>query len=145
MSDVKIFRNSSDKPFAVFLEDLSQQIEAEGFSIHHRDKSDLVKFYQDLGVPMPEDYQHAMIQICKPQNSGKALPVNPERSVFVQKFIFVYSRGEKTEIRHLGYSADLIGELLGHNEFDQGPSDDAFAERMEGTFATMDKIVKAAL
>lgn len=145
MDNVKIFRNSSDKPFDQFLADLTAAIEAEGFSIHHRDKSDLVKFYRDLGVDMPEWYRHAMIQICKPENSGKSLPRNPERSVFVQKFIFVYNTGEKTEIRFLGYSKDLIAELLGHNQFDQGPSDDAFAERMQGTFATMDKIVKAAL
>ena len=49
MSDVKIFKNSSKKSFEVFLEDLAQAIEAEGFSIYHRDKADLVGFYRDLG------------------------------------------------------------------------------------------------
>jgi hypothetical protein len=145
MSDVQIYRNSSEKPLDVFLADFTKEIEAEGFSIHHLDKSYLVKFYRDLGVQMPENYNHVMLQICKPENSGKALPANPERSVFVQKFFFIYSKNNKTEIRFLGYSAKLIGDLLGHNEFEKGPSDDMFAERMQGTFATMDKIVKAAI
>ncbi len=145
MSDVEIFRNSSEKPFAVFLADLTQAIEAEGFSIHHRDKSDLIAFYRSEGINMPDNYQHVMLQICKPENSGKSLPANPERSVFVQKFIFVYSKGGKTEIRFLGFSANLIGDLLGHNEFEKGPSDDMFAERMQGTFVTMEKIVQAAV
>ena len=145
MSDVKIFKNSSNKSFEVFLEDLSKTIEAEGFSIYHRDKADLVGFYRDLGVAMPEGYQHVMIQICRPEMSGKSLPVNPERSLFLHKYFFVYSKGETTEIRFLGFSAKLLGDLLGHNEFEQGPSDDFFAERLEDVFETMDKIVKAAV
>ena len=145
MEDVKIFRNSSDKSFDVFLADLVTAAEAEGFSVHHRDKSDLVAFYRSQGVEMPAGYKHAMIQICKPENSGKALPPNPERSVFVQKFFSVYSKGGKTEVRFLGYSAKLISDLLGHNEFPQGPSDDMFAERMQGTFAAMERIVQAAV
>ncbi|MBN2791899.1 MAG: hypothetical protein JXQ81_05260 [Desulfuromonadales bacterium] len=145
MADVTIFRNSSDKPFEIFLDDLKKAIEAEGFSIHHPDKSDLVTFYRDLGVPMPDNYRHAMIQICQPEKSGKSLPVNPERSVFLHKYIFVYNKGGKTEIRFLGYSAQLIGDLLGHNEYEKGPSDDFFAERLADIFETMDKIVKTAV
>ena len=145
MSDVKIFKNSTEKPFETFLEDLSKEIEAEGFSIQNRDRSDLPAFYQSEGIDMPNNYKHVVLQICKPQNSGKSLPVNPERSVFVQKFIFVYNNGGKTEVRFLGFSAKLIGDLLGHNEFEKGPSDDMFAEGINGTFNKMEKIVSAAV
>jgi len=145
MSDVKIFKNSTEKSFETFLEDLSKEIEAEGFSIQNRDRSDLTAFYQSEGIDMPNNYKHVVLQICKPQNSGKSLPVNPERSVFVQKFIFVYNKGGKTEVRFLGYSAKLIGDLLGHNEFEKGPSDDMFAEGINGTFGKMEKIVQAAV
>lgn len=145
MSDVKIYKNSSKKPFEVFLEDLAKQIEVKGFSIYHRDKSDLVGFYRDLGVSMPEGYQHAMIQICRPEMSGKTLPVNPERNLFLHKYFFVYSQGETTEIRFLGFSAKLVGDLLEHNEFEKGPSDDFFSARLEDVFETMDKIIKAAV
>lgn len=145
MSDVKIFKNSSDKPFETFLEDLSKEIENAGFSIQNREKSDLIAFYRGEGIDIPDNYKHVVLQICKPQNSGKTLPVNPERCVFVQKFIFVYNQGDKTEVRFLGYSADLIGELLGHNEFEKGPSDDMFANGINGTFSSMEKIVSAAV
>ncbi|MDA3902028.1 MAG: hypothetical protein PF441_01120 [Desulfuromusa sp.] len=145
MSDVQIFRNSTEKQFDTFLEDLTREIEAEGFSIQNREKSDLIAFYRGEGVEMPDNYQHIMLQVCKPVNSGKSLPANPERSVFVQKFIFVYNKGGKTEIRFLGYSAKLIGDLLGHNEFEKGPSDDMFAEGLNGAFGKMEKIVQAAV
>jgi len=145
MSDVQIFRNSTEKPFDTFLEDLTREIEAGGFSIQNREKSDLIAFYQGEGVEMPGNYRHVVLQVCKPVNSGKSLPANPERCVFVQKFIFVYNKGGKTEIRFLGYSAKLLGDLLGHNEFEKGPSDDMFAEGLNGTFGKMEKIVQAAV
>ena len=145
MSDVKIFKNSTEKPFETFLEDLTKEIEAEGFSIQNRDKSDLIVFYRGEGVDIPNNYKHVVLQICKPQNSGKVLPANPERSVFVQKFIFVFNKGGKTEVRFLSYSAKLIGALLGHNEFEKGPSDDMFAEGLNGTFGLMEKIINAAV
>ncbi|PLX99158.1 MAG: hypothetical protein C0622_10825 [Desulfuromonas sp.] len=145
MSDVKIYKNSTDKPFDSFLEDLTREIEAEGFNIYHRDKSDLVAFYCAQGVEMPEGYRHVMFQICKPENSGKSIPVNPERCVFLHKYIFIYTTGGKTEIRFLGYTAELIGDMLGHNEFTKGPSDDDFATRMNSTYAVIEKIVARAV
>lgn len=145
MSDVVIYKNSSTKPFDIVLTDLTKEIEAEGFTIYHRDKSDLVAFYREAGFELPNHFRHIMLQICKPAASSKSMYVNPERCVFVQKFIFIYTKGDETEIRFLGYSDKIIGELLGHNEFEKGPSDDDFAIRMEGTFATMEKIIAAAV
>ncbi|MDX2479287.1 MAG: hypothetical protein QNK24_03000 [Desulfuromusa sp.] len=145
MSDVKIYKNSTDKPFETFLEDLTKEVEAAGFIISNLEKSDLIAFYRGEGIDIPNNYKHVVLQICKPQNSGKVLPPNPERSIFVQKFLFVYNKGGRTQIRFLGYSAKLIGDLLGHNEFEKGPSDDMFAEGLNGTFGIMEKIVQAAV
>ena len=145
MSDVVIYKNSSTKPFDTVLANLTKEIEAEGFTIYHRDKSDLVAFYRNAGFELPDHFQHIMLQICKPAASSKSMYINPERCVFVQKFIFIYTKGEATEIRFLGYSDKIIGELLGHNEFEKGPSDDDFATRMKGTYTTMEKIIQAAV
>ena len=145
MSDVVIYKNSSTKPFDTVLANLTTEIEAEGFTIAHRDKSDLISFYRQAGFEMPDYYRHKMLQVCKPAASSKGLYVNPERCVFVQKFIFIYTKGEETEIRFLGYSDKIISELLGHNEFEKGPSDDDFATRMKSTYATMEKIIAAAV
>ena len=140
MADVSIYRNSSDKSFEVLIEDLKNAIVAAGFSVHHLDRSDLVAFYRNQGVSMPENYRHAMIQMCKPENSGKSLPANPERSVFVQKFFSVYSKGEKTEIRFLIYSPELIINLLGDDEGITEPSNKGFAQNMTNAFGAMKKI-----
>lgn len=140
MADVSIYRNSSDKSFEVLIEDLKNAIVAAGFSVHHLDKSDLVAFYRNQGVSMPENYRHAMIQMCKPENSGKSLPANPERSVFVQKFFSVYNQGGKTEIRFLIYSPELIVNLLGADEGITEPSNKGFAQNMTNAFGAMKKI-----
>lgn len=145
MADVSIYRNSSDKPFEVLVEDLKKAVIAAGFSVHHLDKSDLVAFYRNQGVAMPENYQHAMIQMCKPENSGKSLPANPERSVFVQKFFAVYRKGEKTEIRFLVYSPELMVSLLGDDEGINDPSNKGFAQNMTNAFGAMKKIADSVI
>lgn len=145
MSDVKIFRSSTDKPLDIFVADLSLAAARRGFAFYHQDKSDLAAFYRAEGVDLPENYRHVMLQLCKPHQSGGSLLLNPERSLFVQKFIFAYSRGEETCVRFLGYSGALIAGLLGHNSFEDGPGDDAFGERLEGTFKAMQEMVTEAL
>lgn len=145
MADVQVFRNSTDKPLDAFVVDFTQAAEKRGFALYHQDKSDLIAFYRDKGVELPSNYKHVMLQICKPQQSGSALLQNPERSVFIQKFLFVYSQGAQTEIRFLGYSGAMVADLLGHNSFEEGPSDDAFAERLEGSFRAMQEMVIEAL
>ncbi|OEU74846.1 MAG: hypothetical protein BA864_11320 [Desulfuromonadales bacterium C00003093] len=145
MSDVNIYRNRTDKPLDVFIVDLTTEIEKRGFGFYHLDKSDLAGFYRDQGVEWPETYRHVMLQLCKPESSGKSMQVNPERSVFIQKFFFIYHKGGKTEIRFLSYSSQLMAELLGHNTFEKGFSDDVFGERMASIFAAMQASVEAAI
>jgi len=145
MNDVQIFRHSSAKPLELFVADFRQAVEKRGFVLVHEDRADLATFYRTHGVELPPNYQHVMLQLCKPQQSGGALLMNPERSVFIQKFVFVYSKGERTEIRSLGYSDGLVAELLGHHSFEEGVSDDAFAERLAGSFATMQEMVAEAV
>ncbi len=145
MTDVSIYRNSSDKSFEVLIEDLKKAIVASGFSVHHLDKADLVAFYRNLGVSMPENYRHVMIQMCKPVNSGKSVPANPERSVFVQKFFSVYNKGGKTEIRFLIYSPELIVNLLGDDVEGAEPTNQDFAQNMTNAFGAMKKIADSVV
>lgn len=145
MESVSVYRNCTKKPLDDFVADLSTEIEKRGFGFYHLEKSDLGDFYRSQGVDWPKDYEHRVLQLCKPENSGKALQVNPERSMLVQKFFFIFSRDGKTEIRFLRYSQQLMADLLGHNEYEQGFSDDVFAERMAGIFSAMQSSVEAAV
>lgn len=145
MDNVSIYRNSSEKPLDQFVSDLTAEIEKRGFIFAHTDKSDLAEFYRGHGIDWPENNQHVMLQMCKPENSGKAMQLNPERSLLIPKFFFIYNRGGKTEVRFLRYSQQLMAELLGHNEYDKGFSDDVFAERMAGNFDVMQSCVEAAI
>lgn len=145
MSDVQLYKSSTTKPFETVLKDLEAAVEEFGFRIYHHSREDLVDFYQSEGVTMPVNYRHVMLQVCKPENSGKVVPFNPDRGIFVQKLIFVYNKGETTELRTLGYSANLMADLLGHNEFENGPTDDQFAAKMADNFVTMNKIIQKAV
>ncbi|MBD1400465.1 hypothetical protein [Pelovirga terrestris] len=145
MADESICRNSSDKSFEVLIEDLKNAISAAGFSVFHLDKSGLVAFYRNQGVSMPENYRHAMIQMCKTENSGKSIPANPERSVFVQKFFSVYNKGGKTEIRFLVYSPELIVNLLGDDEGNAGSSNQDFAQNISNAFGAIKKIADSVV
>lgn len=145
MDQVSIYRNSTAKPLTDFVSDLTKEIEKRGFGFYHLDKSDLGEFYRSHGVDWPQSYQHCVLQLCKPENSGMALQVNPERSVLVQKFYFIFNKGGKTEVRFLRYSEELIANLLGHQEFETGFSDDVYAGRMAGIFSAMQASVEAAI
>jgi hypothetical protein len=145
MNDVQLYKSTSTKPFERVLKDLEAAVEEFGFRIYHHSREDLVDFYRSEGVSLPADYQHVMLQVCKPENSGKVVPFNPDRAIFVQKLIFVYSRGGTTELRTLGYSARLMADLLGHHDYPGGPTDDQFAAKMAENFTVMDQIIQKAV
>lgn len=145
MSDVKLYKSSTTKPFEVVLKNLEEAVKEFDFEIYHHNREDLADFYRSEGVALPPNYKHVMLQVCNPQRSGKVVPHNPDRGIFVQKLIFVYSNGETTELRTLGYSANLMADLLGHNTFEKGPSDDQFAASMAENFENMNKIIQKAI
>ncbi|KAF0187463.1 MAG: hypothetical protein FD168_2586 [Desulfobulbaceae bacterium] len=53
-----------------------------------------------------------MMQVCKPTKADKSLTVNPERAILMPKFVMVFSKDGKTQIRYMSYHADDIAEMV---------------------------------
>ncbi len=81
MNDVQLYKSSTNKPFDVLMKDLKEAVEEFGYRIFHHSREDLVDFYRSEGVTMPVNYKHVMLQVCKPENSGKVVPFNPDRGI----------------------------------------------------------------
>lgn len=142
---MKILRRSTKKNINSFLNDLEAVVSDKGFIVVHKDKANLAAFYRDSGVELPDDFDIRMIQICRPKISGKLLLQNPERAIFIQKFIFVFSRNGNTEVSVLGYSADIVSSLLGNNIPENGISDTEFAKNLEKSLQKIGEMIDAAL
>lgn len=68
--------------------------------------------FRKHGGNVPDDFDLHMIQICKPTKADKSLMYNPERSVLMPKFVMVFSKCGKTQVRYLSYSAADIAEIV---------------------------------
>lgn len=89
-----------------------------------------------MGV-VPEEFDLHMIQVCKPTKAVKSLTANPERAVLMPKFVHVFTRNKKTQVRYMSYSPDDIAELV--------PGDQAFPESLAETFAKIRAMIDASL
>lgn len=143
--NVTLFNGRTKKNINEFISDLEKSANEQEFIVVHKDKSSLSQFYKENGVTLPQDVDLRMVQICRPDVSGKSLHCNPDRSAFIQKFIFVSAHEDMTAIRFIGYSAGLVAELLGHNTYDVGAGDDEFAKRLESSFQKMKEMIEAAI
>ncbi len=144
MNDVQLYKSSTNKPFDVLMKDLKEAVEEFGYRI-----STIVEKTWSISIAVKALLCRSITNMSCCRSASLKIPGRSFHSTrsryFVQKLIFVYSKGETTELRTLGYSAKLMAELLGHNKFENGPSDDQFAVKMAENFVTMDKIIQKAV
>jgi uncharacterized protein (DUF302 family) len=114
---MQIYRSETDKPVERFVKDLSQEAKKRGFLIHNEDKMEMAHTFGQHGVEVAEGFDLHMIQICKPQKAAASLEKNPERAVFIPKFIMTFSRDNSTQIRFQYYSRETVAALIDDEEF----------------------------
>ena len=112
-----IYRSETAKPVDQFVTDLAAVSARQGFFIHNESKMDMAHTFGQHGVEVAEGFDLHMIQICKPSKAGPSLSKNPERAVLMPKFIVTFSRDDKTQIRFLRYSRELVADLVDDPEF----------------------------
>lgn len=88
------------------------------------------------GGSVPEDFDLHMIQVCKPTKADRSLSFNPERAILMPKFVHVFSKDSKTQIRYLSYSPEQIERLV--------PDDGAFPDSLMQTFAKIRSMIDEA-
>lgn len=112
-----LYKAETSKPIEQFVRDLDIEAKKRGFIIHNEDKMDMAHSFGKHGVEVAEGFDLHMIQICKPQKAAKSLQKNPERAILMPKFIMTFSMDNKTQIRFLSYSKDMIASLIKDPEF----------------------------
>ena len=127
----------SDKGVSQFVADFAEVVKANEFVINNFETMDMQKTFRAHGGEVGDDFDLHMIQVCKPTKADKSLTMNPERSILMPKFVMVFSKEGKTQVRYLSYSAADINELV--------LDDPKFGESVGQTFVKIRSMIDEAL
>jgi len=115
--DTDVFRAQTQKCVTDFITDLRRSMTMSGFIIHNEDKMEMVRHFGYHGVDLSGDFDLNMVQVCAPKRSALSLQTDPERAVFLPRFIVVFIKSNVTQIRMLRLGQDLISELIDDDDF----------------------------
>jgi len=113
----RVFRSETSKSIAVFIKDLGKTMALRGFIIHNEDKMEMVHHFGHHGVELAEGFDLNMVQVCSPKKSALSMMENLERAVLLPKFIVVFSKEGRTQIRMLLLGQELVADLVDDEKF----------------------------
>jgi uncharacterized protein (DUF302 family) len=131
-----LYCTESSKSVSQFVSDFAGVVQQYAFVVNNLETMDMKKTFGAHGGEVPEEFDLHMMQLCKPTKADKSLTMNPERSILMPKFVMVFSKDGKTQIRYLSYSAALITELV--------QEDPKFPESLAQTFAKIRSMIDEA-
>lgn len=131
-----LYVTESVKSVAQFVADFSTVVKANDFVVNNSETMDMQKTFRAHGGEVGDDFDLHMMQICKPTKADKSLTANPERSILMPKFVMVFTKDGKTQIRYLSYSDADILELV--------PDDPKFVESVGQTFVKIRSMIDEA-
>lgn len=131
-----VFRAESDKRIAEFIKGLGKAMALRGFIIHNDNNMEMVHHFGHHGVELAKGFDLHMVQICAPKKSAQSLMENLERAVLLPKYIVVFSKNGKTQVRMLQISKELVAELV---------DDVAFPEMHTAVCESLISAIKEAL
>ena len=126
----------SDKCVHQFVADFSLVVKANRFVINNHDTMNMKETFRQHGGEVPTDFDLHMVQVCKPTKADKSLTANQERAILMPKFIHVFSKDTKTQIRYMRYSPEQISALV--------PDDPHFPESLAQTFEKICSMIEEA-
>lgn len=133
----ELYIAESSKDVRQFVADFVEIVKKNDFVVNNFDSMDMKKTFREHGGTVPDDFDLHMMQLCKPTKADKSLTMNPERSILMPKFVMVFSKDGKTQIRYLSYSAADISALV--------LDDPAFPESLAQTFAKIRSMIDEAI
>ena len=107
-----LYITDTNKSVKQFVSDFAKIVEQYSFVVNNSNSMDMKKTFRKHGGEVPDDFDLHMMQVCKPTKADKSLTQNPERAILMPKFVMVFSKNGKTQIRYLSYSIDDIEELI---------------------------------
>jgi uncharacterized protein (DUF302 family) len=132
----ELYQKETEKPLVRFIGDLKSAGEMRGFVIHNESSMEMAHTFGAHGVKIAQGFDLHMIQICKPEKAAASLQSNPERAVLMPKFVMVFTRDNKTQVRFLVYNRPMIEALVG---------EPAFADSLAESYTAIKTMIEAAL
>lgn len=132
----EIVSYETDKKLTDFIVDLEASLNKRGFIIHNKDHMALMDTYNASNIEMPEGFDLHMLQLCKPEKSSETLKANIERVALLPKFINVFTKNGKTQVRMLRYDQQAASMLL---------EDEKFGASMNEAFGSIIQFIEEAL
>lgn len=126
----------SGKSVDQFVADFAEIVKKNDFVVNNFESMNMKKTFREHGGTVPDEFDLHMIQVCKPTKADKSLTANPERAVLMPKFVMVFSKDGKTQVRYLSYSAADISALV--------PNDPQFPESLAQTFVKIRSMIDEA-
>jgi hypothetical protein len=126
----------SEKSVGSFVEDFAAIAERNDFVINNKATMNMKETLSAHGGEVPEDFDLHMIQLCKPTKADKSLAANPERAVLMPKFVHVFSKESKTQVRYLSYAPQYIAAMV--------PGDSKFPESLAQTYMKIRAMIDEA-
>lgn len=131
-----VYAVESDKSVARFVEDFAAVAHANDFVINNAETMDMKHTFRSHGGAVPDEFDLHMIQVCKPTKADGSLTLNPERAILMPKFVHVFTRDNRTQVRYLSYDSEDIARLI--------PGDDLFPASLDETFRKIRDMIDAA-
>lgn len=131
-----LYAVESEKSVHRFVEDFAAVVDANDFVINNRGTMNMKETFASHGGEVPDAFDLHMIQICKPTKADKSLSANPERAVLMPKFVHVFSKNRKTQVRYLSYTPAYIADMI--------PGDTAFPGSLEQTYNKIRSMIDEA-
>jgi hypothetical protein len=126
----------SEKSVARFVADFGELVKKYAFVIGNPTTMNMKETFDGHGGTVPDDFDLHMMQVCKPTKADASLTANPERSILIPKFVMVFSKNGKTQIRYMSFSLPDIAELV--------PDDPKFPESLVLTFNKIRSMIDEA-
>ncbi|MBU0908161.1 MAG: DUF302 domain-containing protein [Proteobacteria bacterium] len=135
MKKDQVFAAQTEKSAADFAKSLGKVLQKNGFIISNESTMDMARAFQAHGAGVAPGFDLHMIQICKPDKAAKSLGANPERAILMPKFVMVFTRDGKTQIRFLSYSEEDIRGVV---------EDDVFPGSLAETYTKIRAMIEEA-
>ena len=126
----------SEKSVTQFVADFAKLVKKNDFVVNNSETMDMKNTFREHGGKVPDEFDLHMMQICKPTKADGSLTMNPERAIFMPKFVMVFSKDGKTQIRYLSFQASDIAAFV--------LDDPKFAESVGQTFVKIRSMIDEA-
>lgn len=131
-----LYQAETAKSSAQFASDFEAVCKKYGFVINNSDSMYMKETFRAHGGEVPDHFDLHMMQVCKPTKADKSLTVNPGRAILMPKFVMVYTKGGKTQIRFMSFSEADIVEMV--------PDDPKFPASLAETYAKIRSMMDEA-